>query len=53
MDPQRLPGEPAPREGYAPVAGARLYVRDIGQGTPILILHGGPSTQSTLVWTTG
>jgi proline iminopeptidase len=36
-------GEPAFREGYAPVEGAELYYRDIGQGPPIIILHGGPS----------
>jgi proline iminopeptidase len=35
--------EPAPREGQVPVAGASLYVREIGQGQPIIILHGGPS----------
>jgi proline iminopeptidase len=38
MDPQHLP-----REGYAPVADASLYYRDIGQGPPIIVLHGGPS----------
>jgi proline iminopeptidase len=37
MDPQN-----SPREGYAPVAGASLYYRDIGQGPPIMVLHGGP-----------
>jgi proline iminopeptidase len=31
-----------PREAYVPVAQARLYVREIGHGPPILILHGGP-----------
>lgn len=45
MNPQNpsSSGESAPRESYAPVEGATLYVRDIGQGTPIIILHGGPS----------
>jgi proline iminopeptidase len=43
MDPQHSSGEPALREGFAPVAGAMLYYRDIGRGPPILILHGGPS----------
>ena len=38
MDPQH-----SPREGYAPVKGAALYYRDIGQGPPIIVLHGGPS----------
>ena len=36
-------GEAAPREGYAPVAGASLYVREIGQGQPMIVLNGGPS----------
>jgi proline iminopeptidase len=31
------------RAGYIPVAGAELHYRDIGQGPPIIILHGGPS----------
>jgi proline iminopeptidase len=30
------------REDYLPVPGARLYVREIGEGPPLLILHGGP-----------
>ncbi len=34
--------QPAPREGYAPVESAQLYYREIGQGQPIVILHGGP-----------
>ncbi len=33
---------PAPREGYAPVGKGELYYRDIGQGRPIIVLHGGP-----------
>jgi proline iminopeptidase len=43
MDPQQPSSEPAPREGVIPVTGAELYYRDIGQGTPIIVLHGGPS----------
>jgi proline iminopeptidase len=35
--------EPTAREGYLPVTGARLYYREIGQGEPIIVLHGGPS----------
>ena len=30
------------RESYVPVKGGRLYVREIGSGTPIVVLHGGP-----------
>jgi len=42
MDPQDSSGQPIPREGYAPAEGAALYYRDIGQGQPIIVLHGGP-----------
>jgi proline iminopeptidase len=30
------------REGFAPVAGAELYYRDIGEGRPLIVIHGGP-----------
>jgi proline iminopeptidase len=43
LDTQHALVDPAPREGYVPVAGASLYYRDIGQGPPIILLHGGPS----------
>src|SRR5262245_60117475 len=43
MDPQYSAGEPVPCEGSAPAEGASLYYRDIGQGPPIIVLHGGPS----------
>jgi proline iminopeptidase len=42
MEPHRPSGEAAPREGPVPVAGATLCYRDIGQGPPIIVLHGGP-----------
>jgi proline iminopeptidase len=29
-------------EGHVPVDGARLYYRTVGQGPPIVVLHGGP-----------
>lgn len=32
----------APREGTIPVRNADLYYREIGQGQPLIILHGGP-----------
>jgi proline iminopeptidase len=35
-------GSAAPRESRIPVGGAELYSREIGQGTTIIILHGGP-----------
>jgi proline iminopeptidase len=31
-----------PAEGYVPVPGAELYFREIGDGQPIAVLHGGP-----------
>ena len=31
-----------PREGYAPVKNATLFYREIGQGQPIILIHGGP-----------
>jgi proline iminopeptidase len=37
-----LPGQATPREGYLPVEQAQLYYRDIGQGQPIIVIHGGP-----------
>ena len=38
---------PGPREGYIPVENAELYYREIGQGQPIIILHGGPEFDHT------
>jgi proline iminopeptidase len=32
-----------PLEGYVPVENARLFCREVGQGQPIVLLHGGPS----------
>lgn len=34
--------QPAPRDGYLQVGNAGLYFREIGQGRPIVVLHGGP-----------
>ena len=30
-------------ERFLPVGDARLFVREVGRGTPIVVLHGGPS----------
>lgn len=39
----RLPSDPPSAcEGSIPVEHAALYYRDIGQGPPIILLHGGP-----------
>jgi proline iminopeptidase len=42
MDPQHPSSALAPHEGYVPVEGARLYFRDVGEGPPLILLHGGP-----------
>jgi proline iminopeptidase len=33
---------PAARETRIPAGGAQLYSREIGQGRPVIVLHGGP-----------
>lgn len=35
-------GRPDVREGFLPVPGAQLYIREVGSGPPLVILHGGP-----------
>ena len=35
-------GEPAVREYTAPGAGVELYVKEMGKGPPVVVLHGGP-----------
>jgi len=35
-------GSAAPRESRIPVGNAHLYSREVGQGTSIIVLHGGP-----------
>src|SRR5258707_14733160 len=37
----------ASREGYASVEKANLFYREVGQGRPILIIHGGPDFDHT------
>ena len=39
--------QPDARQGYAPAENAQLFYRQIGQGRPIIILHGGPSFDHT------
>lgn len=34
--------QPVAREGYAPVENAALFYREVGQGQPIIVIHGGP-----------
>lgn len=36
-----------PREGFVPVKNAELYYRNIGEGQPIIIIHGGPDFDHT------
>ena len=40
-------GQPPPREGYVPVDNAELSYREIGQGRPIIVIHGGPDLDRT------
>ncbi len=40
-------GKPMPRERRIPVGNAELYVREIGRGQPIVVLHGGPDFDHT------
>jgi proline iminopeptidase len=37
----------APHESRIAVNGAELYCREIGQGTPMIVLHGGPDFDSS------
>src|SRR5438132_9969433 len=36
----------APRESPIPVGKASLHAREIGQGQPVIVLHGGPDFDS-------
>lgn len=42
MPTDRSGARPYVREGYAPVRGAQLYFREVGEGRPVVVLHGGP-----------
>jgi proline iminopeptidase len=37
----RVPGF-VPKESFVQIGAERLYVRDVGQGLPIMVVHGGP-----------
>jgi len=39
--------QPGPREGIVPVKNARLKYPEIGQGRPIIVIHGGPDFDHT------
>jgi proline iminopeptidase len=41
------PDPPRPREGFVRTNGASLYCRDIGDGPPVIVLHGGPDFDHT------
>jgi proline iminopeptidase len=47
MCPDLQPDQSVPREGYAPVNNAALFYREIGQGYPIIVIHGGPDFDHT------
>jgi proline iminopeptidase len=41
--PPRRSGQAQPaREGHLAIRGARLFVRELGDGPPLVVLHGGP-----------
>ena len=42
MTTDRTGDQPHVHEGYFPVSGAQLYFREVGNGPPLIILHGGP-----------
>jgi proline iminopeptidase len=42
MPADRRGDQPRVRDGYVPVPGAQLYFREVGNGLPLVILHGGP-----------
>lgn len=42
MRASRRADSPSARRGFVPVDKAGLYFREIGQGQPIVVLHGGP-----------
>ena len=35
-------GQPVARSGYLSINGVELYVREVGAGQPVIVLHGGP-----------
>jgi len=35
------------QEGFAPVAGGELYFRQVGDGRPLVVIHGGPDFDHT------
>jgi proline iminopeptidase len=41
------PDQAVPHEGYAPVENGELYYREVGQGRPIILIHGGPDFDHT------
>src|SRR5690242_13951857 len=42
-----MPQTPNVHEGYISVENAELYYREVGQGQPIILLHGGPDFDHT------
>lgn len=39
--------QPVPNDGYIPVENGHLYYREVGQGRPIIVIHGGPGFDHT------
>jgi proline iminopeptidase len=42
-----LSESPASREDFVAVKNAELYTRELGQGRPIIVIHGGPDFDHT------
>ena len=38
---------PTAREGLVPVNNAELFYREVGEGLPIIVIHGGPDFDHT------
>jgi proline iminopeptidase len=42
MSPSATSHNPPVKDGYFHAEGAQLYLREVGAGTPLVVLHGGP-----------
>jgi hypothetical protein len=42
MFPNDTSRQSTPREGYVPGDNAELFYRKIGEGRPVIVIHGGP-----------
>src|SRR5512147_746434 len=47
MDEGLNSNQPAAHQGYLSIENAEIFWRDIGQGQPIIVIHGGPDFDHT------